>query len=1678
MDAVADGEKQAAGGDAFGASEAGGRQTAIEEEVLGGGSFGDRTFSGALYFEPEPSDVFADSASANTARMLSAGRAPSFASEGGSPLTVQAAASFGADYSSGWPEDTGAASSWDGGRAPPGAERSSFSGSSGLGARDASKSHGREFATEQGDGEFSVSSSSRHGVWPPAQHYFQQQGQLQSRSRERRQPSHQQSAVQAQENPALASRSLLQGGGSEQDEMMSLSPLGNQQSQTGGVDELVVAVVDTGGGLGTSSQGSASLLSSAGKRETPKQRRARLLKSAVSGLAKLQVRRPLTWVCSGLILVVASVTTGLILLPPDIETDFDTFMKTDVQASTLRDGFRDALKLRSDPGDGRRLSGPLPLYTTLDFELAFEAVDGSDLMTVAQMSAISSFEDGLVDLPEWKELCGQVEEPWRDSCSVGTTMSNHLFPTLKRTGTNVVPQEMQLNGRGRDMVPAATAMRFLLRSNALPVVLPRHQSSAEEAEAALAQGGLKRIRSIFRFTQYCCTAADPLPTQRQKAIAHREKWAEFVRSVVFPYIEEQQKEFATMDDYHRTKPMKIFYGGTEFENIVVFQTLFADSLLAVASAIFVLLYLIMHTQCVVLGCGGLFIVSLAVPLAYIVFAVMVSTQRVSLASFLSLFLIIGLGSDVVFVYTDFWRDSKRYEKELSDRLVWTYMRAGKASLATTATTALSFVANLASVLRPLREFGVFMGLCVMLAWLLVSLIYMPLCLLTEERLGCCSLRYCQAKLPGLQKVLGQGEWRQRQFRRWTGFLSRWKGLFVASGVVATFVFLISGLLSARIDSGVPNLFPEDHNQNGGQKVLSEFVPLREVFPILTNPPKEEVAICGQEDFQLDSSCDLFWCETAEALEYSYDYAEATSAAEEQDEKPVGCSCFRKPTPCPERMPSAATLVIRVAGLGSPVNSAVLEDPLRGYLVETAGEGLEERVRSAAWLQQKPLSQLLLQEWETGDVQVRDFVELRMSVSRDDAPADASCGWEEICFCGAETRSCNMPLQDWSESWFDFGDLTLQPGSRRLPAVQGDHEHDDFLAAEEEEALQGSSAGGGRLLAQAAYSVPSNLRAHVDVVFGIEILPGSPLLGERDPESVWKFLPLFEAAEPWAQRNLYNFCKSARGSADLKVVAGGSRCWIDGFREYVRSHVQERFPVPAERFKELALDFSSTRLIDKKPASEFVWVRDGAIKAVMGMFSVDVDRNSEPSIALAYKGLWDDWVEKYNNEATRYATGAFHCSELWVRAEAQQELIASTGLTLFVVLLLAFIGMLVFTGDGLLSIFVVLVAIGVVSGLIFFITVVAQWPVGPIEVIALIVFIGYAVTYALHVAHKYGSPEALPFLEDPAAELGPTVSTPTAQQTAEGVFHGMAAESPDRGVTGGAVEIHSLTSKPSVPSCASEAPRRDIVRYHRTRYALQSIGGAALGSAVTTLGCSVFLTFCTLTIFQRLGSVVMAVTFLSILGSMGPLPAALLLVGPTRGTKDGQQRTNSGEGRRSSLTTIREIQATLSAEAAKLFAAPGPIDSHGDRRRLSGGEDRLSFSGTDIIGAAGTSTTEFYGDGPAPQGLGVAEVGLEFSFSPRFDTNGMAAAATKVRSGDGVFRGHQHAQNAQMVCAGTFPGVNHNLPTSSAGGALQRGRPTGYASLINSPSTPVPEASNTPRSPVPGAGALRSPRLLI
>jgi len=307
----------------------------------------------------------------------------------------------------------------------------------------------------------------------------------------------------------------------------------------------------------------------------------------------------------------------------------------------------------------------------------------------------------------------------------------------------------------------------------------------------------------------------------------------------------------------------------------------------------------------------------------------------------------------------------------------------------------------------------------------------------------------------------------------------------------------------------------------------------------------------------------------------------------------------------------------------------------------------------------------------------------------------------------------------------------------------------------------------------------------------------------------------------------------------------------------------------------------------------------------------------------------------------------------------------------IVVLLAFLGVGVFTRSCVLSLLVVVTTVSTVIWLFWFIVGLMMWKIGPIEVIALIIFIGYAVTYSLHIAHRYGCRNAL--------------------------------------------EMETIAGDGLLD--------KQVVRQERLRFAFKTIGCSMLGSASTTVGCSVFLLFCTLTLFQKLGAVVLAVTLISIILSLFLLPAALLLIGPP----------NPGQCGRPTdcLMGIGEAQTRM---AAQLSALKFPRDST-DSSVKGEHEVASETDGTGPIEPTGFSTQHSRPSvSPVPPGnFGKAAAA---DGGPQDAHNRVPAPLTQSRLAQagmtGVSPVAQHPARPQTrPTAGRSPGPSKDLTGGSA-----------------------------------------------
>eukprot|EP00913_Durusdinium_trenchii_P001822 g1688.t1 len=417
------------------------------------------------------------------------------------------------------------------------------------------------------------------------------------------------------------------------------------------------------------------------------------------GLAKM----PLCCVIVGIVVSLLIIGVGMVASPVEVEIDWDSFLKTDVNTSTMRDVFLFALQHRSV--EGRRLS-----------------------------------------------------------------------------------EGRQLQGRNR--------------TSGTP---------------------LRAFRTAFRFKWFCCTSLQSGPEQGRVLDEMRKTWDEFLDKAVIPLLREESQKSSSLN---------VFYTGSTLYGKEVTSTLLGDLVLAGGSITFVLVYLILHTHSILLGVMGLLIIVGAIPISYVVFAVVTGSNKMSIASFLSVFLIVGLGSDVVFVYTDFWADSRSRKENYGSRMTYP---------------------NVSRYARAIQKFRRSICLC---------------------------------------------------------------------PAILSLAFIGWAVSVLQVDSGVPSIFPEDHNLNRGAEVFGGlFYDTSQVFNPLWMIGRPEVAVCNDElftpvsgSYNLGSwayNCNLNWCEANPDIDQSEDGT---------------CHCWRREleSTCDRSYATASTKIIARRKLSEDDEGAVAD----------------------------------------------------------------------------------------------------------------------------------------------------------------------------------------------------------------------------------------------------------------------------------------------------------------------------------------------------------------------------------------------------------------------------------------------------------------------------------------------------------------------------------------------------------------------------------------------------------------------------------------------------------------------------------------------------------------------------------------------------------------------------------
>lgn len=418
---------------------------------------------------------------------------------------------------------------------------------------------------------------------------------------------------------------------------------------------------------------------------------------------------------------------------------------------------------------------------------------------------------------------------------------------------------------------------------------------------------------------------------------------------------------------------------------------------------------------------------------------------------------------------------------------------------------------------------------------------------------------------------------------------------------------------------------------------------------------------------------------------------------------------------------------------------------------------------------------------------------------------------------------------------------------------------------------------GRRLQQAKtpmWKVPPEKRVEVNIIFGIKYNIQNRLLG-TSKAAKWQFLDTYRPENPWAQRTMLDICEGL--PASLMVV--NTRCWLSGFRDMRLANGKD-FPVRSdEDFHALAIAYVKASSTGGYQSADFVLLKNGKIVATYISAFMDVRVDGPATVSVELKAAWDAYFVGLNSmTADSSVKGMWHTSSLWVRTEAEKMIVNSGAASMATNLFVVFFGVVLFTRSMVLAFIVMMLVACVTIDLLFFMVMIMGWKLGAIEVLCLNQFVGMSVDYSLHVAHEYHSCHiSLDDVPEDIAEEDRPNTRHTHNKRANS-FEGTMSEEGDEKF----VMKASTYKKPRFQTDHHKELRKHhkaTERFERARFALECMGSPLLGSAVTTIGCAMFLLPCTLAIFYKIGVVVIAVATFAVVYAVLPLPAILMIVGP-------------------------------------------------------------------------------------------------------------------------------------------------------------------------------------------------------
>lgn len=168
----------------------------------------------------------------------------------------------------------------------------------------------------------------------------------------------------------------------------------------------------------------------------------------------------------------------------------------------------------------------------------------------------------------------------------------------------------------------------------------------------------------------------------------------------------------------------IYWSYLLFRYDIVIQ-IFFDLMLAVGSILFIFGFIVYHTKSMWISTFAVSSILTSFLCTNIIYRVVLDYRYFGFFHVITLFIILGIGADDLFVFLDVWKNTgyQRYDT-LALRLSSAYKKSIKSMFFTSLTTTVAFFASAFSPLLATQSFGIFAGLLVIVNYISV-VVYFP-----------------------------------------------------------------------------------------------------------------------------------------------------------------------------------------------------------------------------------------------------------------------------------------------------------------------------------------------------------------------------------------------------------------------------------------------------------------------------------------------------------------------------------------------------------------------------------------------------------------------------------------------------------------------------------------------------------------------------------------------------------------------------------------------------------------------------------------------------------------------------------------------------------------------------------------------------------------------------------------